>query len=756
MNDCLLVFYFLLLVPSLAAGQSDQALYLDGQGSYLTIADDDSLDYNGNLTVSAWVLPVCSQNTAIVGKQWCRDYGYYLGLRQQRLFWSYNDEAFCSSPNAVISTNLETVDRGWYHIAVVHNDTSITVYKNGEEVSIELFEGSEKPIRNTGQPLVIGAYYFLDRTYGSYFAGLIDDVRVWQTSLSAETIRRDRQSDVPVVEEGLVLNLSMDNHPLGAAVSVTNDLPGGSNLVARRGNGGSPQIVPVDYLSAQKYDRLATTNGCASPLTKLVGRVFKDENEDGVRQSGELALANLGVTITTASSSATVFTNSIGVFEQQLLPGTQYVVTIKPSPCFGGTNEAYTVRVQDQLQRPIVQDFAVRPTGTEPSVNVTVAAAPARCGFTVPHWVTVTNDGCQPAEAILELRLDTLTIFRTASSDVKVQMDTLRWMTDRLEPGQQVTLYLELEMPGEDHEGDTLHLSASVAAGAEFTSRDTFNYVATLSCAIDPNDKLTYPSRLEPSQSNYTEFTEPITYTIRFQNTGTDTAFTVRLVDTLATLLDAASFTPIGASHPYRVILNTDRELEVHFEDILLPDSTTDETASHGFFSFRISPRSGVAESDVIENRAGIYFDFNRPIITNTVVNTLVETLDADKDGYNFYVDCDDNDPAVYPNATEIAGNGIDEDCSGADLTTSILDPSANGISLFPNPTRGLLYLITPGSSTSDWRYRIYDLSGRRLLSGDLLAQQPISLNGLLPGVYVLSVYDYAHRVMLRERVVVQ
>ncbi|MCK6530263.1 lamin tail domain-containing protein [Myxococcota bacterium] len=40
--------------------------------------------------------------------------------------------------------------------------------------------------------------------------------------------------------------------------------------------------------------------------------------------------------------------------------------------------------------------------------------------------------------------------------------------------------------------------------------------------------------------------------------------------------------------------------------------------------------------------------------------------VDGDGDGFLSDVDCDDTDPAVFPGATEVDGNGIDDDCDGA------------------------------------------------------------------------------------------
>jgi choline-sulfatase len=52
------------------------------------------------------------------------------------------------------------------------------------------------------------------------------------------------------------------------------------------------------------------------------------------------------------------------------------------------------------------------------------------------------------------------------------------------------------------------------------------------------------------------------------------------------------------------------------------------------------------------------------------VITILRRVMDKDRDGYSPILgggDCDDSDPAIHPNAVDIPGNGVDENCSGVD-----------------------------------------------------------------------------------------
>ena len=139
--------------------------------------------------------------------------------------------------------------------------------------------------------------------------------------------------------------------------------------------------------------------------------------------------------------------------------------------------------------------------------------------------------------------------------------------------------------------------------------------------AFDPNDKSVHPTGAT-AQGFITASTE-LTYKIRFQNTGNDTAFTVVVIDSIAPQLDPATLRPGASSHPYELDVNGNGVLKFTFRNILLPDSATNEAASHGFVQFDIAQKTGNPVGTVIPNSAGIYFDYNPPIVTNTVFNTV-------------------------------------------------------------------------------------------------------------------------------------
>ncbi|MBL0340776.1 MAG: T9SS type A sorting domain-containing protein [Bacteroidetes bacterium] len=117
--------------------------------------------------------------------------------------------------------------------------------------------------------------------------------------------------------------------------------------------------------------------------------------------------------------------------------------------------------------------------------------------------------------------------------------------------------------------------------------------------------------------------TDSLTYLIHFQNIGNDTAFTVIVRDTLSNLLDVASINSIATSHSYTFRIYEQGICEWTFNNILLPDSATNELLSQGFIKFTVQQTPGNAAGTTIPNTAAIWFDYNQFLATNSTFNFI-------------------------------------------------------------------------------------------------------------------------------------
>ncbi|ASS47268.1 MAG: hypothetical protein A3D31_15595 [Candidatus Fluviicola riflensis] len=134
--------------------------------------------------------------------------------------------------------------------------------------------------------------------------------------------------------------------------------------------------------------------------------------------------------------------------------------------------------------------------------------------------------------------------------------------------------------------------------------------------SYDPNDKnVDHAEQIAPSVQ------DELTYTIRFQNTGTAPAQNIYILDTLSTNLDWSTFELIEVSHAMHVDDLGNGVMRFNFPQIWLPDSTANEQESHGHLVYRLKENVANTEGTEIFNTAYIFFDWNDPIITNTTYN---------------------------------------------------------------------------------------------------------------------------------------
>jgi Leucine-rich repeat (LRR) protein len=156
-------------------------------------------------------------------------------------------------------------------------------------------------------------------------------------------------------------------------------------------------------------------------------------------------------------------------------------------------------------------------------------------------------------------------------------------------------------------------------------SQNPHNLCTPVRTSFDPNDIWATPEGT--TAQHFILKNTDLEYKIRFQNTGNDTAFVVRVIDKIPAELDLTTLRVGSASHPMTYSLKANGTLEFLFQNIRLEDSTSNEPKSHGFVTYKIKTKPNIATGSIINNQAFIYFDANTPVATNIYSHTIGENL---------------------------------------------------------------------------------------------------------------------------------
>lgn len=340
-------------------------------------------------------------------------------------------------------------------------------------------------------------------------------------------------------------------------------------------------------------------------------------------------------------------------------------------------------------------DFAVLVQPDVQDLRVWLTAGPARPGFSNLVHLYCRNYGTISMDADFTFEWDGDQNWQASSAPpTSTSGNSATWSFTDLPVGATehivVTLHTGATVPLGT--GIQLLLTASPIANDATPTDNTAHFNDIVVGSYDPNDKLLSPSAISPNEvaSGQTR----IHYTIRFQNTGTFLAERVVILDTLPADLQWESFQFVASSHEQHWYI-TDGVLHVIHEDIMLPDSASDEAGSHGFFAFSILPASDLLDGETVTNIAHIVFDFNEPIITPPAI---------------LHVDID---AGVHPEA----------------------DSSLPFIR--PNPATDRIQVI--GEFRLFATYQMIDQLGQEVQSGRIPADGWIDVQAQAPGLYVLE-----------------
>ena len=353
----------------------------------------------------------------------------------------------------------------------------------------------------------------------------------------------------------------------------------------------------------------------------VAGRVFTDNNSNGIKDANEFyrpfvkELASNGDATFSNLNGAFAFSfDSTGSYSLKTI-APKYFKAVPDSNSFSFANNNVYIAVPDIALQPIAVNDSL-------AIVVTPLNSRARPGFSFPYHLGYANAGTTNLYTTISFTYDTSRLMYDSSS-VAIISNTNNLIVISIDSlvageGRYAKLYFTVKPTAVI--GDTLFAFANAVSIA--TTATSAN-ATIIRGSFDPNDKVATP-QLTPTQVANGDWIE---YTIRFQNTGNDTAVNVVLADTLSSLLQSGYFNVIATSHLANLTYSFKNNI-VYFEflNINLPDSATNYSGSQGWITFKVKPLAGVAVGTYIDNKASIYFDYNKPIVTN-IARTLISTI---------------------------------------------------------------------------------------------------------------------------------
>lgn len=256
---------------------------------------------------------------------------------------------------------------------------------------------------------------------------------------------------------------------------------------------------------------------------------------------------------------------------------------------------------------------------------------PPRPGFTYDNYIIYYNNGNQTIASgtVTFTRSSNVSILTVAPSGSTPTAGGFTFNFTNLLPGESRTMVVNMQVPTIPtvNLGDlvTNTVSVSIPNNDININNNSSSLTQTIVGSYDPNDKAeSHGPQIQHSTFSANDY---LTYTIRFENTGTAEAINIRVNDILDADLDETTVRMVAASHPY-VLDRVGSNLTWRFDGINLePSIPGNSVIGHGYIVFQVKPKPGFVIGDVIPNTANIYFDFNPAIVTNTWTTEFVLQL---------------------------------------------------------------------------------------------------------------------------------
>jgi uncharacterized repeat protein (TIGR01451 family) len=439
--------------------------------------------------------------------------------------------------------------------------------------------------------------------------------------------RKNKLYGLPILRENLI-QLDCSNNPMLSCINET--LPTKLSYLSIKQTGIKclPNQLTNIVIDTPVPICDATNSTVCFIFPRIKGKLYIDYGDDGIKNNNDLSVP---LHLIEVDANTYDVTDSTGVYS--LTSDINSTLVIKPHqqtlPNFELKPAQYIVTTTGNFAQSYLNyDFRLVPKGNIPDLEVSIVSGVQRPGFDGTLTITYRNIGTTilSGQIIWEKDATELLILTTPDYGNNQNNTIFSWNFTNLKPLETRIITIVNNIPATTPLGTVLKntvMGKTSDSGEVLLVNNTDINNTTVVGSYDPNDKTADNPYIEPQEISNGK---PITYTIRFQNTGNYYAERVEVQDTVSSLFDLSTLKTIATSHPsYKVSIETDRfkkgqpiVVKWTFDKIFLQDSTTNEPASHGFIRFSIAPKQGLPLGSALENKAHIYFDYNQPIVTNT------------------------------------------------------------------------------------------------------------------------------------------
>lgn len=415
---------------------------------------------------------------------------------------------------------------------------------------------------------------------------------------------------------------------------------GQSSLIQHFGLGDAGSITTITIkwpsgeiqtLSNVSCNQILTVT---EPLaTKISGGVYFDANGNCTKDEGEELVGR--AVLKFEDGKTRLFTNESGYFSTSLLPGSYQLQLVDDDKMVASCAEPIQFTVTTTADSIWVGARSLC-SGTDASVIMGGTAI--RKGFTNNNFtIVVSNNGrktiSNPAVKLqMPATINVLgpNIIPAATESVienNITNKIYTWYPGTLEPFSSKLISFTHGNASTVNIGDSIVFKSWISSSDMDCneSNNSQKQVYKVVGAIDPNDLAVVP--LGYGEEGYIMPTQLLTYTIRFQNTGTHAAERISITDRLPEGLDMNSIQVIATSHKGFQLSINGNEANFILENAFLPDSSSNQEGSEGYISFAIKPKEGIAGGTRLINRAFIQFDHYEAVETNEVLNTIQTSM---------------------------------------------------------------------------------------------------------------------------------